>query len=235
MISPREGIYVGHLGPIPLYVHWSALLLVYFAVQWANTSRGFDAPLFLLLLTVLIMGIVLHELGHGLTAKALGAFGVTITLWAFGGLCKSTRDSLPRRELLIVAAGPAVSFALAAIGYFGPELIERIQPGWLIDNGNPSLLLEFLYYTYLINLWMGIFNVLPIYPLDGGQLVFNFMHLVTGKQLIARKVCLTLAVFGALAFILYRFNQNGNQFDTNMIYTTVLMGYLVHNAFNYLR
>ena len=232
MISPRDGIYVGHLGPIPLYVHWSALLMVYFVSRWATTPSGFDVAQFLLMLTVLLMGIVLHELGHGMMAKYLGAFGVTITLWAFGGLCSSTRDALPRRELLIVAAGPAVSFLLAAIGIFGPDLIMQVDPSWLFTGETPSLLYEFLYWTGRINLMMGIFNILPIYPLDGGQIVYHLTHLVTGRQLIARQVSLTLAVFGAVAFIAYRMHMNGNQIE---IYTIALMGYLVYNAFVYLR
>lgn len=236
MVSPREGIYVGHLGPIPLYVHWSALIMVLMVSRWASTPTGFDVPLFLLLLTVLVMGIVLHELGHGMMAKALGAFGVTITLWAFGGLCSSTRDSLPRRELMIIAAGPAVSFLLAGLGWVGMEYIQQTQPAWAFDAGGElSLITLFIYYTMVINLWMGIFNILPIYPLDGGQIVYHLAHLATGKQLVARQVCLTLAVFGAVAFLAYRLHMNGNQFDTSMMYTTALMGFLVYQAFVYLR
>ena len=236
MFSPRDGIYVGHLGPIPLYVHWSALIMVVMVSRWANTPSGFDVPLFLLLLTVLLMGIVLHELGHGLMAKALGAFGISITLWAFGGLCSSTRDLLPRRELLIIAAGPAVSFLLAGIGWVGVEYIQQVQPAWALDDyGNPSIVTLFLYFTMVINLWMGLFNILPIYPLDGGQIVYHLAHLVTGKQLVARQVGLTLAVFGAVGFLAYHLHTNGNQFDTGMMYATALMGYLVYQAFVYLR
>jgi Zn-dependent protease len=236
MISPRDGVYLGHLGPIPLYVHWSALVMVMMVMRVANTSSGFDVPLFLLMLTVLVMGIVLHELGHGLTAKALGAFGVSITLWAFGGLCSSTRDALPRRELMIIAAGPAVSFLLAGLGWGGLELVANYQPELLSDDaGHPSVIMLFLYYTYVINLWMGVFNILPIYPLDGGQIVYHLTHLLTGKQLIARQVCLTLAVFGAVGYLAYRVHMNGGQFDNSMVDTTAMMGFLVYNAFGALR
>lgn len=236
MISPREGVYVGHLGPIPLYVHWSALLMVYMAFRWAGGLGGhLHVEWFLMLLTALIMGIVLHEMGHGLVAKALGAFGVTITLWAFGGLCSSTRDSLPRRELMIVAAGPAVSFLLAGLGYGGLYLIGDAHPEWLRDGDGATTLFLFLTATYEVNLLMGIFNILPIYPLDGGQIVYNLVLGISGRQAVARKVSLSLAVFGALAYIGYSFHQNGNQLDQSMIYLISMMGYLIYNAFLYLR
>jgi Zn-dependent protease len=236
MISPRESIYLGHLGPIPLYAHWSCLMMVYMAFQWAGgTSNHFDVQWFLVLLTTLVMGIVLHELGHGLTGKALGAFGTTITLWAFGGLCSSTRDQLPRRELMIVAAGPAVSFILAGIGYGGYELVLQNHPEWLGTRGDRTLLFQFLVATYEVNWLMGLFNILPIYPLDGGQIVYNLVLGVTGRQLVARQISLTLAVFGAFAYVAYVVHQNNNQVDQSLIYVIMLMGYLVYNAFRYLR
>lgn len=236
MISPREGVYVGHLGPIPLYVHWTALFMVYMAFQWSGgMTSHFDVGRFLILLTVLVMGIVLHELGHGLTAKALGAFNVTITLWAFGGLCQSTRDSLPRRDLLIIAAGPAVSFALAGIGYGAFHLALEHHPEWLFDGRSPTTLASFLSAMYEVNWLMAIFNSLPIYPLDGGQIVYNLVLGTTGRQILARQISLTLAFVGALLYIGYQFHLNGNQLDQGMFYVIAMMGYLVYQAFVYLR
>ena len=236
MISPREGVYVGHLGPIPLYVHWTALFMVYMAFKWAGgMTSHFDVEWFLHLLTALVMGIVLHELGHGLTAKALGAVNVTITLWAFGGLCQSVRDALPRRDLLIVAAGPAVSFALAGIGYGALQLTLEHHPEWLFDGHSPSTLYLFLDAMYKVNWLMAIFNILPIYPLDGGQIVYNLVLGTTGRQLVARQISLTLAFVGALVYIGYQFHLNGNQLDQSMFYLIAMMGYLVHQAFVYLR
>jgi Zn-dependent protease len=236
MISPRESLYLGHLGPIPLYVHWSALFLVMMLYNSSSRGLGFDLEYFLLSLTVLLIGIVLHELGHGMTARALGAFGVTITLWAFGGLCSSTRDNLPRRELLIIAAGPLVSFVLAGIGYGAVYYLGEAHPEWIADDyGHYNLLGRFLWLTGYINLWMGCFNSLPIYPLDGGQVVYNLILATTGKQLLARQVCLTMAVVGALAFLSWSIHMNGDRFDDSIIRTLLLLGWLVFNAFQYLR
>jgi Zn-dependent protease len=236
MISPRESVYLGHLGPIPLYVHWSVLFLVMMLYNSSSRGHGFDLQFFLLSLTVLLMGIILHELGHGLTARALGAFGVTITLWAFGGLCASTRDTLPRRELLIIAAGPLVSFILSGIGYGAFYYLRDSNPDLIFDGSNHlNMLGLFIYLTGYINLWMGAFNSLPIYPLDGGQVVYNLILGTTGKQLLARQVCLTLAVVGALGYLLWMVHQNDDRFDESQLRTVLLMGWLVYNAFQYLR
>ena len=235
MISPRESHYLGHLGPVPLYVHWSAIGMVVMAFMWSQGSGSFDASAFLMVLTVLLMGLILHELGHGLTARALGATGVTITLWAFGGLCQSHRDQTPPREFLIVAAGPAVSVALAVIGYFGYSFLKEHQPGLVLDHSHRTLLGEFLITTGWINTSLAVFNLLPIFPLDGGQLVYNGALMITRKHLLVRQICLTLSVFGALGVILLQFYLSGYQVTNNLFFSGFIMFWLVSDAYRYLR
>jgi Zn-dependent protease len=236
MISARDSIYLGHLGPIPLYAHWSALMMVFMAYMLSQGGASFDLPSFLLVLTVLMKGLILHELGHGLTAKALGATGVTITLWAFGGLCQSQRDQSPGREFLIVAAGPAVSFLLSGIGYGAVYYLENYPPEFLLNsNGLAGVLYQFFYLMGYLNLVLGIFNMLPIFPLDGGQLVYNGALMFTRNHLLVRQVCLTLSVFGALAFVLYRFHGAGNQLTSGVIFSGFIMFWLVSDAYRFLR
>jgi Zn-dependent protease len=236
MISTRDAIYLGHLGPIPLYAHWSALLMLVLAFWWSQTGSSFDLTMFLIVLTVLMSGLILHKLGHGLAAKVLGATGVTITLWAFGGLCQSQRDQTPKRELIIVGAGPAVSFALAGIGYGVLYYLNGYHPAWLFEeNGQISILTLFLIKMYEINLILGIFNMLPIFPLDGGQLVYNGAQLITRNHLLVRKICLTLSVFGALLFVLWQFHLSGNQLSNHVIFSACIMFWLVSDAYRFLR
>ncbi len=233
MNSPlQDSIYLGHLGPIPLYFRWSALLMVWMAYAWSSPGGTFNLPAFLILLTVLLIGIVLHELGHGLTARALGASGVTITLWAFGGLCSSTREERPGRELLIIIAGPLVSFALAGLGYGSLYWLQESHEEWLWDeHGSPSLLSQFAYTTGWLNLLMGVFNSLPIYPLDGGKVVYNLILATTGRLLLARKVCLVMAVVGALAMLLWMFHRGHDNIDNVPMMNIALLVWLVFNAF----
>ena len=195
--------YVGDLVGIPIFLHWTVLLLAFNAWRMAGGSGG-GIDGFILVLVVLLSGIVLHEMGHGLMARALGARGLTITLWAFGGLCESRRDSTRLgREIAIVAAGPAVSLLL----WLGAEGLLRLladqRPGLVLAPGGLTLLGEFLVVCSGLNLMLLIFNMMPIFPLDGGQLTFYTVLAVTRKPLLARQVSLTLAVLGVLAVFLW--------------------------------
>jgi Zn-dependent protease len=254
MLDRRESFYLGHLGPIPLYAHWSFIFLLWMALGFANpTESASQIPHVLAYLIVLLSGILLHEMGHGMAARAQGALGVTITLWAFGGLCSSTRDSLPRREIIILAAGPAVSFLLAWGGYLAIQLLAASTPGLLVSDpndvavleylrdhdpdkmhyllmGKGSLLGESLALCYRVNLVLGIFNIMPIFPLDGGQIVFNVARLFARDQ-VAAKFSLGLAVVVAIGFFAWRTYQS-QQFDT---YLAILLIFLLFNAFRSLR
>jgi Zn-dependent protease len=226
----KDSLYVGHLGPIPLYIHWSFLILVFTIVQ---RNGGFDrGEHVLIVLTVLLAGIILHELGHGMMAKLLGAMGITITLWAFGGLCSSTRDKLPRREMLILAAGPAVSFALAygALGAFW--WLRQTDPHLLGNSfGGLSMLGSFLWMMYNVNWWLGVFNSLPIFPLDGGQFVFNgALALTKGNTRVAASLAMFLAFTGTALFLSWEYTTLG----TVPIYTIAMFALLLWQAYSYL-
>jgi Zn-dependent protease len=197
----REAWYVGNLAGVPIFVHWTALLLVLLV---AGTHFSGGATHIILVLIALILGIVLHELGHGLTARAFGATGLTITLWAFGGLCSSRRDpSRIGREMLIVAAGPAVSLALWVGCLVVLNQLPWIAQSVQLDSDTWSLIVHALKVGAWMNMTLFIFNMMPIYPMDGGQLVYYGMLGTTRNLLLTRQVCLFLAVFGAIAFFLW--------------------------------
>lgn len=244
----RESWYVGNLVGVPIFLHWTAALMVLLA--W-NMSGGSGVEGFLLVLISLIAAIVLHELGHGLTARALGAFGITITLWAFGGLCKSTRDpARVGREIAIVAAGPAVSLLLWLGSGWTFDALATHAPDLMRSGDRLSLLALFLRFFEFLNLLLLLFNILPIFPLDGGQLTFHGLRLVLRDVMLAAKISLFLAVMGALAYFcwatgLFSVIQQPNPFAAWMarignnpgsaVWTAILLGILLRNAFMYLR
>lgn len=224
LIDKRQSVYIGNLGPIPLYLHWSFLFLLLMA--WPGGSWQ-DLSFSVTFLIILLLGILLHEMGHALAAKVQGAMGITITLWALGGLCSSVRDRLPRREIIILIAGPAVSFALAWGSWLGLEYLAGSN-GSLAQN---KMLMTALFLGYWVNLQIGIFNMLPIFPLDGGQIVFNACTMMT-RESTARQLSLAIAVVGALAYIAWDSWMSGGQMNPR---AWIMMGYLLFNAFTYLR
>ncbi|TVR51795.1 MAG: hypothetical protein EA425_06285 [Puniceicoccaceae bacterium] len=152
---------------IRLEMHFSFLLLLaYFGwLGWqVDGLAGLGAGLATL---GLVFGcVILHELGHSLTARRFGIHVRRILLLPFGGMAQF--DELPRepsKELAITAAGPAVNFLLVALiwPFTGMPDLERFA-------GLPQTPMDFLHVLLLVNLVMGIFNLLPIFPMDGGRI-----------------------------------------------------------------
>lgn len=181
---------------VPFYFHWTAFLMVFLAAQ-ATGSSG--AAAFLMVLIHLFLGIGLHELGHALIARANGAQGITITFWAIGGVCSSHRESRPWSDLAIVIAGPLVSFILATFYFLTALVLFRLDLnlGFQVQ----SALNQFVSIGFILNLILGIFNCFPIYPLDGGQGVFNILRIFKLREHTVRSATIFVSVLGVLAYL----------------------------------
>jgi Zn-dependent protease len=145
-------IKIGSVLGITVRLH--VLLLVMFAVLVLYVHVQ---PL---VLAILFGCVLLHELGHSLVALAFGIRVIDITLWPLGGMARMSQiPESTRIEGLIAIAGPAVNFLLAALG-FG---------AWLLWGGAAQ---EDLFGWFIgANLMMGLFNLLPAFPMDGGRLL----------------------------------------------------------------
>ncbi|AOS45827.1 Stage IV sporulation protein FB [Lacunisphaera limnophila] len=152
---------------IQLAVHASfGLLLAYYGWQGWQYG-GLIGMLWSVALIVLFFGcVVLHELGHSLTARRYGVRVPRILLLPIGGMAEM--EQIPRRpaaELLITVAGPAVNFALVLL------LLPLV---WQPLLGQVPVM-EFSATDMLVQLWwgnlvMGTFNLLPVFPMDGGRI-----------------------------------------------------------------
>ena len=152
---------------IPVYVDISfAILLLLFIGSGESFTYGVTEAL------ILALSIVLHEFGHSLTARLFGYRTNDITISLLGG-CASL-ISLPRKawqEFLTALAGPLVSFALAAVGFF-TLLFFPIENHWLRYA---------LVYLMWLNVMLGGFNLLPGFPLDGGRIFRSVLRLFLSR------------------------------------------------------
>lgn len=195
VIDQRQSWYLGHLGVIPVYAHWTFILFIPFVVL--IYQGPLSVYIISLLSFVLLFSILLHELGHAAASLVTGARDVSITLWAMGGLTNLGGGSNhPGRQIFITACGPAVNLCLwlgcmALLRYGSPDLI-----------GYP-ILLEIIGVTMFVNKLLFILNILPIYPLDGGLIAFHGLRSFLPMSLVT-KICLVLAVVTAVAFYVYR-------------------------------
>lgn len=142
---------------IPIRLHTTFVLLLGFFALQALFASGWAGMASTLTLAVGLFGsVILHELGHALAARAYGIETRDITLYPFGGV--ASLESLPedtRKELVIALAGPAVNgvlFVLALIAFAlgGPEVFAILAG---------------------VNFVMGVFNLVPAFPMDGGRVL----------------------------------------------------------------
>ena len=156
---------LGKLAGIELRVHATFFLLLAW-VAWGNyASQGtISAALAgVLFISLLFAIVVLHELGHALTARRYGVPTRDITLLPIGGVARLERmPENPRHELAVAVAGPAVNVVLAAVlAIAGLLLGIEVGPAAALDH----LLAQLVW----INVALATFNMLPAFPLDGGR------------------------------------------------------------------
>ena len=167
--------HIGRVAGIDIAVHATfPLLLAWIALMALGGGATLADALSAVMLTLAVfVTVVLHELGHALTARHFGIRTTDITLLPIGGIARLERlPREPRQELLITLAGPAVNVALAAVfaaplalwGGLGrvPELITSTA------SATPS---NFLAQLIALNLWLAAFNLIPAFPLDGGRVL----------------------------------------------------------------
>jgi Zn-dependent protease len=153
---------------IRVSLHFTFLLLLAFYC-WQGWSVGgasglwWSAAEFLLIFA----SVVLHELGHSFVAMHFGVGVRGILLMPIGGMAQF--DSIPRKpaqELLITIAGPAVNFAIVAALWY----LVDFPSGWESDS-SPLTLADAGRLLLRANLILGIFNLYPAFPMDGGRIL----------------------------------------------------------------
>jgi stage IV sporulation protein FB len=130
----------------------------------------------LLWIVCVFVSILLHEFGHIWAGRLFGSNG-DILLYSFGGLALGSTDLRERWQRIVVyLAGPAIQFAL----YFALEQsIRYFRPEWLAQMEWAKMLIVML---LLINWYWPLFNLMPIFPLDGGQVMREICEAIWGRN-----------------------------------------------------
>jgi len=160
---------VGRLFGIPVYLHGTFLVLVGFVLlgKWRQGGDLGSAVGSVLFLLAIFATIVLHELGHALTARQFGIRTRDITLLPIGGIARLERmPDVPRHELWVALAGPAVNLAIAAI-VFGFSTLAGMHPTIALAEASTGTIDRFIG----INVWLAVFNLIPAFPMDGGRVL----------------------------------------------------------------
>ena len=199
-------------------MHWSWFVVAMIEVNSRSgsySSWGWNAAEYLCLFLI----VMLHEFGHALACRQVGGRANQIILWPLGGVAYVDPPPRPGATLWSIAAGPLVNVALFPILLALGKLSRAL--GWNLSLPDFHALLRAVFY---INLGLLAFNILPIYPLDGGQILRSLLWFVLGR---ARSllVATILGFVGVAAFI-------GLAFWTQSLWTGAIAVFMLMNCWS---
>src|SRR5438477_1807592 len=202
----NENLSLGRIAGIHVGLNWS-LLVVAALIAWSiatgilpaaapdQTANAYRTA-GLVSAFVYLASLLAHELAHSIVATRRGVKVEGITLWLFGGVSRfSTESSSPGAQALITFVGPLKSLLLGAL-----FLLVSIAVG---GGANPGLVPASLAWLGYINLLLGVFNLLPAFPLDGGRILQSLIWLRSHDRLRATRTAARIGMAFAFLFIAY--------------------------------
>ena len=228
----------------PVRVHpWFWIGTVLFG---SNILKVLGPEYLLVWVAVVFVSILVHELGHALAYRRFGA-DADIVLYAFGGLAIATHVISGRgRRIIVSLAGPFAGFVLCGLVYGTNRAFE-----WGLSNAGQApngLELWFLYRQLVwVNLVWGLFNLLPVFPLDGGQVVRELCGMKWGTR--GKRISLQISFVVALMVVAYSLfcEIDTGKFGTGVtdqfpwwvppgtMYTAILFGLLAYESYRLLQ
>jgi Zn-dependent protease len=174
---------------IQVYLHFSWFLV---AAYELTLQRGYSSKIWALYEYLALFGIVLlHEFGHALACRQTGGTADQIVLWPLGGIAFVNPPRRPGAMLWSIAAGPLVNVVLVPV--LTIVALMTAEPLGE-DPSDFSLLLS---NVWRINVGLLIFNMLPVYPLDGGQILRSLLWFPLG-EIRSLQIASVLGLVGAV-------------------------------------
>ncbi len=176
MPSVRSGsIHLFRLAGVDVFLHWSWFVVAAIELQTREgrySSLAWSALEYLALFLI----VLTHEFGHSLACRQVGGTANRIVLWPLGGVAFVKPPQRPGAMLWSIAAGPLVNVALLPI-LIAAYVMSR-SLGWAQTMPDAYHLVRAIMW---INVSLLVFNILPIYPLDGGQILRSLLWFVLGR------------------------------------------------------
>ncbi|HVS51804.1 MAG TPA: M50 family metallopeptidase [Opitutaceae bacterium] len=176
MISTQSGsLRLFRFAGIQVYLHWSWFVVA--LIELSSRAKQYGSPFWNVAEYLALFAIVLlHEFGHALACRSVGGKAEQIVLWPLGGIAFVSPPMRPGAVLWSIAAGPLVNVVLAPI-LFGLVWLGS-HLGW--TETMPDLT-SFVFAVAITNAVLLVFNLMPVYPLDGGQIVQSLLWFWLGR------------------------------------------------------
>lgn len=169
------GVKIFEAVGIDVYLHWTWFLAAYYFYQQTVEEAVYQNPMWALVeVGALFVIVLIHEFGHALACRSVGGTAVHIMLWPLGGVAFVDPPMRPGASLWTSAAGPLVNVFFVPVTFLLAYNFDATS--YSVD------LATFLEYLFFMNLVLLIFNMLPIYPLDGGQILRDLLWFVTSAS-----------------------------------------------------
>jgi len=202
----NENLSLGRIAGIHVGLNWS-LLVVAALIAWSlatgilpSAAPGETSGAYwtagVVSAFVFLASLLAHELAHSVVAMRRGVRVEGITLWLFGGVSRFSSDtSSPGTQALITFVGPLTSLVLGAVFFLASVLVG--------GGAHPGLLPATLSWLGYINITLGVFNLVPAFPLDGGRLLQSLIWLRTGDRQRATRIAARIGMGFAYLLIAY--------------------------------
>jgi len=221
MPTNKGAFKIFSLAGIGVYVHWSWFLVAIYSIQYRTheySFMGWNVAEYLSLFLI----VLIHEFGHQLACRQVGGQTHDIVLWPLGGVAYVSPPQRPGAQLWSIAAGPLVNVLLVPVLSVLVSVSSHLH--WY--DSNPDLY-ELIHNIWTINLVLLIFNMMPVFPLDGGQILRSLLWFVVGRanSLLAASV---IGFIGVAALI-------GLAIWMQSIWTGVMAAFILMNCWGGLR
>jgi Zn-dependent protease len=202
----NENLSLGRIAGIHVGLNWS-LLVVAALIAWSlatsilpSASPGHASSAYwtagVVSAFVFLASLLAHELAHSIVAMRRGVRVDGITLWLFGGVSRFSSDTnSPGTQALFTFVGPLTSLVLGAVFYLASVAIG--------GGAHPGLVAATMSWLGYINISLGVFNLVPAFPLDGGRLLQSLLWLRTGDRLRATRIAARIGMGFAYLLIAY--------------------------------
>lgn len=218
-------------GSVPLFtafgirvrMHATLLLLIVIGLLTAGMPHGMGLVNAVTLFTVLFVVVLLHEFGHCFAARKVGGDARDILMWPLGGLAMADAPKRPMPQLITTAGGPAVNLVICAI---------TAALAWVINWKHPQIQLNpltrtfevpklltaqfYLWYIFAVSWGLFLFNLLPVFPMDGGRLLQEILWFKLGYYRSMLIACF-VGIIGGLLMALYGLLSVGSWYGVTLM------------------
>lgn len=167
----KWSLCIGKISGIKIFIHWTFFILIFWII-FSGVRQGYNAEDILLNLGLVVSVfacIVLHEMGHAITAKRFNFKTRDIILLPIGGLARMEGlPDKPLHEFLVAIMGPVVNLAISLILFIFLKMTDNF-PDSISELS--ALKMNFGFQLCAVNLFLALFNLIPAFPMDGGRIL----------------------------------------------------------------